>query len=118
MFQEESNRVAHLRAAKEAVCVRRQKVAQRQAQQVSMLLSSNTSATEQLRLTLKEYGENIDFLFKIQRLLEKKCSELDQEHATVQYDNHILRKRIAGYKAYLETTEHTRQSVLSFSSNK
>lgn len=109
--REESNRDVHLRAAKEAVCVRRQKVSQRQAQQVSIQLLSgknnaSTATEEQLKHTLKEYGGTIDFFFKIQRLMGKKCSELEQEHSTVQYDNHLLRKRIAGYQAYLETTEH------------
>jgi len=118
MLRDESIRGVHHRAAKEAVCLRRQKVTQSQAQQVSMLLSSNTSAMEQLNQILKEHGSHADFFIKIQRLMKKKCSELDQEHVALEYNSHTLRKRIAGYKSYLGTImTEDRQAMMSINSN-
>lgn len=113
ILQQESMRDNHLRAAKEAVRVRRQKVAHRQAQHTNNSLV-NTSTTngvassleDQMNHILQQHGDSIEFFMtKIQRLLEKKCSEYDEECTALNYDNILLRKRIVGYEAYLDATK-------------
>ena len=101
MLHEESIRNEHLRAAKEAILVRRQRVSQRQAEQDSLCFNNNSSVLEHMKHMLQDFGEDLDFFVKIERLFDKKCSDLDQERVFVAHENRLLRKRIGGYEAYI-----------------
>lgn len=107
--QEESTRKNQLQTAKEALRCRREKVSRRQANELSMSISaesydesSSMRLIHQVKDLLNDNVENLDFFVKIQRLLDKKCEEVEHEVSMIKNESTTLKRRIAGYDNYLD----------------
>ena len=93
----------HLRTAKEALHIRREKVAVRQANHASVA-SNESSNVEKMNKLLAENGngDSMDFFLKIQRLVEKKTAEVEDETNVLRVETEAANKRVAGYEQYMQ----------------
>jgi len=105
MEEEETSRNAHLRTAKEALRLRREKVAIRQANESSLSDMESPSSAEKVSKMLADNGDSIEFFMKIQRLMEKKSAEVEEEVSAIRLESDNVERRIAGYEHYMEKDE-------------
>ena len=106
--QEESTRKNQLQTAKEALRCRREKVSRRQANEISVSLPADTGdeyasarLVQKIEEILDDNAENLDFFVNIQRLLDKKCEDVEHEVSIIKNESGNLKRRIAGYENYL-----------------
>lgn len=109
MAKDDANRNNQLRAAKEAVRVRREKIAKRQTY---INPSDSMSTAEDLRdfrkqevkaiLEENDNNDDLEFFFKIQRLLQQKCEDETSDLQAFQQEATMMQRRIEGYENYAE----------------
>lgn len=109
MAKDDANRNNQLRAAKEAVRVRREKIAKRQTYidpTNSMGSPEDVSHLRQqeIKAILEENDNNddLEFFFKIQRLLQQKCEDETTDLQAFQQEAIMMQRRIKGYENYTE----------------
>lgn len=120
MEEEERNRTSYIRLAREAVRKRREKVAVQDAKDddtnktTTTLTGATGTATgqneskgvEEVVLTLlRNRGDELDIYSKLQRLIEKNASDVEDEVNTIRRDSNLIKKRILGYTQLLNADE-------------
>ena len=126
MEKDEAERNTHLRTAKEAVRVRREKFAARRAHEpwfssssispyghlntstsksTSTSESSKHSSMEKMNILLSENGDSMEFFIKFHKLIEKKSAEAEDEAKAFQLQCRAIQKRIVGYQRYMQKDE-------------
>ena len=134
MQEEEIQYSKHLRTAKEALRIRREKVSARQAIHVSaspvgyettstsaspvesettstsssMSTSASADVVEKMKQMLAENSNSrnstgsMDFFLKIQRMVEKKTAELEDETNLLSAEIEAAQRRVNGYENYIQ----------------
>ncbi len=116
MQEEEIQYSKHLRTAKEALRIRREKVSARQANHVSASVASDSTSTsasmstsasdaEKMKQMLAENSNsrnNVDFFLKIQRMVEQKTDELEDKTNLLSAEIEAVKRRVNGYENYIQ----------------
>lgn len=109
MAKDDANRNNQLRAAKEAVRVRREKIAKRQtyvdpADSMNAAEDLSDLRMQEVKAFLEENdnSNDLEFLFKIQRLLQQKCEDETSDLQAFQQEATMMQRRIKGYENYTE----------------
>ncbi len=101
--EEEIEYSKHLRIAKEALHIRREKVAARQANHATVS-NDEIPNVEKIRKLVTENGNgnSIDFFLKMQRLVQKKTAEVVDETNALRVETETAKMIISGYEIYMQ----------------
>lgn len=116
MKDEDKQYSKHRRDAKEALIIRREKVALRQANHHSNNFNgssdsssdhspdSKSSSVDKMNALLAEQENvsNLDFFVKIARLIEKKSAEAVDEANALRVQTETASRRVSGYERYMQ----------------
>lgn len=116
MKDEDKQYSKHRRDAKEALIIRRDKVALRQANHHSNNFNgssdsssdhspdSKSSSVDRMNVLLAEQENvsNLDFFVKIARLIEKKSAEAVDEANALRVQTETASRRVSGYERYMQ----------------
>ena len=101
--EEEIEYSKHLRIAKEALHIRREKVAARQANHATVS-NDEIPNVEKIRKLVTENGNgnSRDFFLKMQRLVQKKTAEVVDETNALRVETETAKMIISGYEIYMQ----------------
>ena len=95
MAEQDSTCASYLRRAREAVRTRREKIALNDMPVIDSSFHGD-EALEKMKKFLSENSE-IDFIFDLPSLVEKKAAEVTMEADEIKQDCEAIKRRIAGY---------------------
>ena len=101
MKEEEQNRSGYLRLAREAVRKRREKVALQESNKDSDIRKESDDI-EIIKKCLISSGEDLLLYSKLQRLIEKNASDIENEIDEYDRKSKVIMKRIQGYNQLIK----------------